>query len=256
VLREAQWMRALILAAGEGRRLGTLTDRTPKPMLEVAGRPILEHNVRLLVRHGVREIAINTHHRADAIVAHFDDARVAALGARIRFSHEAELRGTAGALVPLIDFFSETFLILFGDNLSTCDLTLLVQAHRASGAVATVALHEREDPSSSGVAVLAQDGTITTFIEKPRPGETSSTWVNAGIIVAEPAALASVPRERPSDIGRDLLPALVRGERRVFGYRMSERLWWIDTPEDYERTRLECAAPSLDPSPKGPPING
>jgi NDP-sugar pyrophosphorylase family protein len=213
-------------------------------MLDVAGRPILEHNVRMLVGAGVTDIAMNLHHRGDVIREHFGDG--AQFGARIRYSEEPELRGTAGALVPIIDYFTSTFLIVFGDNLTTCDVPRLIATHRAAGAVATVAVFHREDTSASGVAELAHDGTIVRFVEKPKPGESDSTWVNAGIIVAEPELLEFVARDRPSDMGRDVLPAMLAADRRLAAYRMSERLWWIDTPEDYARTRSEFAAPLRD----------
>jgi mannose-1-phosphate guanylyltransferase len=240
-------VRALILAAGVGSRLGALTDAVPKPMLEVGGAPILEHNVRALVAAGVRDIAINLHHRGEAIEDHFGDG--ARFGARIRYSRETELRGTAGALLPLTDYFTETFLVLFGDNLSTCDLSRVIARHRSAGAEATVALFHRDDVGASGIALLDGDDRIVRFIEKPRPEEAFSKWVNAGIVVAEPGVLAFVPRDRPSDMGRDVLPALLAAGSTVAGYRMSEGLWWIDTPEDYERTKTEFAAARSSVSP-------
>jgi NDP-sugar pyrophosphorylase family protein len=147
------------------------------------------------------------------------------------------LRGTAGALVPLATFLGDaTFVILFGDNVSACDLTRFLTEHRRGGAIATVALYFRSDPGSSGVADLGADGRIARFIEKPGERATEGRWVNAGIVAVEPAVLAYVPRNRPSDLGRDVLPRLIEAGENVRGYRMTERLWWIDTPEDYERT--------------------
>src|ERR1700676_2990811 len=116
-------MRAFVLAAGEGRRLRPLTERVPKPMIEIRGRPILEHNVRLLVRHGFDDITINTHYLPDVVTAHFGDGRK--FGARISYSHEDELLGTAGALNAVRARFDETFAVLYGDNLTTCDLSRL-----------------------------------------------------------------------------------------------------------------------------------
>ena len=221
-------MRALILCAGEGRRLGSLKGEQPKPMMVVDGRPILEHNVRMLVRFGVTELAINTHYKPQSITAHFGDG--GALGASIRYSYEPELRGTAGAAVPLLDFFDGPFMVLFGDNLTTCDLRRLMGLHRERGASATVALFWRSDPRAGGIAEVDQ---------KPDATQVFSHWVNAGILVAERHVLDYIPRDRPSDWGRDVLPALIAAGEAVRGYRMTERLWWIDTPEDYERTKAE-----------------
>ena len=228
-------MRALILAAGEGSRLRPFTDRVAKPMLEVGGLPILEHNVRLAAQHGITDLVINLHHRPEAIVDHFGDG--SKFGVAIRYSHEPVLLGTAGALNPFRAFFAEaTFAVLYGDNLTTCDLSAVIARHRATQAVATIALFHREDPAASGIVALDDAGFVTRFLEKPQPEEIFSRWVNAGILVLEPAALDAVALHGPSDFGRDVLPELLARGQRVAGYTMSEELWWIDSPADYQRT--------------------
>jgi NDP-sugar pyrophosphorylase family protein len=234
-------MRALILAAGEGQRLRPFTQTMPKPMLSIAGRPILEHNVRLLERHGVREIAINLHHQPQAIRAHFGDG--SSFGVHLRYTHEPELLGTAGALTQLRDYFTETFLVLYGDNLSTCDIGALLAQHRSHAAETTIALFSREDVSASGVAILDEADRIIGFIEKPAPGQTASTWVNAGIVAFEPHVLGYISRT-PCDFGRDVFPRMLAEKCALSGYRMreSESLWWVDSPADYERTQKACAA--------------
>lgn len=231
------FMRALILAAGEGQRLRPLTETMPKPMLSIAGRPILEHNVRLLRQHGIDDIAINLHYRPQTILKHFGDG--SAYGVCIRYSSEPELLGTAGALVLLRDFFADApFFVIYGDNLSTCDLSALLALHRTREAQATIALFHREDVSASGVVTLDENERITSFIEKPFPGQTPSKWVNAGIVACEPSVLANIVHT-PCDFGHDVFPALLAQGRTIAGYRMGpkERLWWIDSPADYARTK-------------------
>lgn len=227
-------MQALILAAGEGTRLRERTVAIPKPMIEIAGKPILEHNVLLLASHGICDITINTYHQPKRIIDHFGDGT--RFGVKISYSHERQLRGTAGALVPLVDTLLSTFVVIFGDNLTSCNLSKMLDFHRAKRAEATIALFFREDVRSSGVAEIESDGRIRRFIEKPTAGQISSNWVNAGIVFAEPILHDYVPRDRPSDLGRDIFPAMLTNRCQVFGYRMTEQLYWIDTPEDYERT--------------------
>ncbi len=232
-------MRAVILAAGEGQRLRPLTKDDPKPMLVVAGKPILEHNVRLLARHGITEIAINTHHCAGSITEHFGDG--SALGVKITYSHESRALGTAGALLPLRDFLSSTFLVLYGDNLTTCNISALAEFHASKQGLATLAVFQRENPSAGGIVSIEDDDRIARFVEKPQSNEIFSPWVNAGIMVCEPRFVDAIPAGE-SDFGKDVLPALIRDRQPLFAYRMdeiSERLWWIDSPEDYERTKSE-----------------
>ncbi len=231
-------MNALLLAAGVGSRLRPYTDDRPKPMLAIGGRPILGYNLAMLAAGGVREVAINLHHLPGVIREYVGDG--SAWGLRVRYSEEPALLGTAGALLPVAAMFrDETFAIVFGDNLNELDLASMVRHHRASDAVATVALYERADVSQSGVAELDAAGRITRFVEKPRAGETASHWVNAGAIVAEPALLEPIPRGRSSDLGREILPALAaRGE--LAGYRMTGEHWWFDRTGDYERALTDA----------------
>lgn len=232
-------MKAMILAAGVGSRLQPLTDLIPKPMVPIAGRPIIEYTVASLAAHQIRDLVINLHHRPETVREHLGDGRQ--WGARIQYSFEKELRGTAGALKPWRAFFDGTFLVVYGDNLTTCDFGRMVDFHRANAAFVTMALSHREDVSQSGIAALDGSGRILRFIEKPVAGEEFSQWVNAGILVLEPGAIDLIADGRASDFSRELLPQWIADGRRVFGYRMSpaERLWWIDRPEDLVRVQQE-----------------
>jgi len=229
-------MKAMLLAAGEGRRLRSLTDRIPKPMLRIAGRPILEYNIRLLAYYGFREIIINLYHCPEVVTDYFGDG--SRWGVSIRYSLEEKLLGTAGAVKRVQAFFDQTFLVMYGDNLTNCNLNALLARHRATSAMATVALFYRQDVSASGVAVLSEEDRIRRFIEKPQMNSVSSHWVNAGLLVLEPQVLQFIPEDHPVDFGYDVLPALIAEGLPVFGYRMTEKLWWIDTPEAYEQVRL------------------
>src|ERR1700736_5588336 len=227
--------KAMLLAAGEGRRLRPFTDDRPKPMIAIGGRPILEHTVRLLARYGVRDIAINLHYHPESIVNHFGDG--ARFGVRIRYSRESELLGTARAVKKLESFFDEPFLVVYGDNLTDIDVERFSRFHRSNHAIATIALFTRENATDSGIVGVTEDGRVTRFLEKPKSDEIFSNWVNAGMLVAEPGILEYIPASGPSDFGRDVLPALLAAGLPVFGYRMTENLYWIDSPEDYQRTQ-------------------
>jgi len=224
----------MLLAAGEGRRLGSITLDRPKPMLEISGRPILEHNLRFLARHGIRELIVNLHHCPEAITQYFGDG--SAWGVEISYSYEPALLGTAGAVRNVSQHFNQTFVVMYGDNLTTCDLGRVIDLHRRKNAVATVALFHRENATASGIAEIDDDDRILRFLEKPRIEEIFSRWVNAGILVLEPAVLDFIPEGRASDFGRDVLPALLAAGQSVYGYRMTEELWWVDSLEDLERT--------------------
>ncbi len=232
-------MHAVILAAGEGRRLRPLTEHAPKPMLRVAGKPLLEHNVRLLRRYGITDLIINSHHCPESIENYFGDG--SEFGVKIAYSREPELLGTAGALRPLQKVLTSAFMVLYGDNLTTCNLRALAEFHRSKHGVATLAVFNRENPTAVGILSMDADDRIVRFLEKPNRDEIFSSWVNAGIMVCEPAVFQAIPPGF-SDFGKDIIPALLLARQAIFAYRMdgkSERLWWIDSPEDYERTNVE-----------------
>jgi len=235
-------MHAMILAAGRGTRLGRMTAVTPKPMIALGGKPILEHTLGWLRRNGIRDIVINLHHHGERIRSYFGNG--SRFGVRLCYSVESELLGTAGALVPVRDRFTSTFLVVYGDNLFDCDVRRLVAWHRDRGAMATMALHERADARQSGVVRLDEGSRIVGFVEKPGAARAFSGLVNAGLLVFEAGMLAAIPGDRPSDLSYDVIPHLLREGRRLYGYvvREPECVFPVDTPEDYARTCALAAA--------------
>ena len=224
----------MILAAGFGTRLRPLTDRIPKCMVPVRGKPILERTVEWLRSSGISEIIINVSHLADKIMDHFGD------GSRwcthITYSIEDRPLGTAGGVKNASWFFDGPFLVWYGDNISECNIDRLCRFHRLNGGLATIAVHYREDVSQSGIVEFDSNGRIMRFIEKPRADQVLSHWVNAGIYVLEPAVLDHISDHGAPDFGRDIFPSILSEHAGVFGYRLSaeEGLTWIDRPEDFQ----------------------
>jgi NDP-sugar pyrophosphorylase family protein len=204
-------MNAMILAAGKGTRLYPMTETLAKPMVPIGGTPVLEHTVRWLRDHGVRRLAVNLHHRPESVRGHFGDG--SRFGVEIRYSEESELLGTAGGVKRIESFFEDPFLVVYGDVLTDLDLGALVAFHRTVGSVAhaTLALDRRPDAAQGGVVELDADHRIQRFVEKPRPDEIRSPWVNSGVMVLDRALLARIPAGRFSDFGREVLPEWVVG---------------------------------------------
>lgn len=212
-------------------------------MIEIGGKPVLQYNIELLAHAGVGEAVINLHYQPEAIRSHFGDGR--RFGLTIAYEYEPALLGTAGAVRnAAARLRNGDFLVVYGDNLSTIDIAALVAFHREKDADLTIALYHRDDPSSSGIVALDKDSRITRFVEKPRRGEIFSHWVNAGYLVAKSWILDAIPADREYDFGRDLLPRLIAESARVYGYRMTEALWWIDSVEDYHRTQAAFVEPA------------
>jgi mannose-1-phosphate guanylyltransferase len=227
----------MILAAGAGTRLRPLTDRMPKCMVPIGGKPLLEHTIEWLHGYGVSEIAINLCYMPGAVMEHFGDGR--RWGVRITYSLEEDALGTAGGVRKMAGFFDGPCLVWYADNLSRCRIDRLIEQHRDHAGLATIALFQRDDVSQSGIVGMDESGRITRFLEKPRPEEVFSHWVNAGIYILEPSVLECILSCGAPDFGRDVFPRFIAAGQPLYGYKLAsdEGLWWIDRPEDLARVR-------------------
>ena len=226
-------MKAMVLAAGRGTRLRPLTDTCPKPMVPIAGRPLLEHVLVLLRQHGFDQIAINLHHLPEIVRNYFGDGT--AWDVKLTYSLERSLLGTAGAVRRLDWYFDEPFLVYYGDHLANVDLTSLSVAHESSSAIATVGLIEKPDAASSGIVDLSPDGLIRRFVEKPRPEQVFDGFlVNAGIYVCQPAIMDWIGAGATADFGHDIFPNLLESAQALMGFRLDGQLLGTDTLERYQ----------------------
>ncbi len=227
-------MKAVILAAGKGTRLASVTATMPKSLIQVKGKSILEHIVELCRRHGISELFVNTHHFAEKIVSTLGDG--SRFGLNITYSYETELLGTAGAVKNFEVHLSHgPFFVLYGDNYSEYDLNLLIQKSNLHKALGTIAFHYRDDVSSSGVGEFGADGRILRFLEKPKPGDSLSHWVNAGIYYFLPGILERIPNGN-SDFAKDIFPRLLGSGIPLYGVCANSDVLAFDTPEMYENS--------------------
>lgn len=237
-------MKAVVLAAGRGSRLGTLTEDRPKPMLPVRGRPVIAHVLERLAAAGVGEVFVNLHHRPDALREYCGDG--GRWGLRISYAFEPELLGTAGAVANFAPHLGDApFFVVYGDNYLECDFGTLRDGHADARALATLALFEKEDASGSGIVEMGAGGRISRFVEKPSPDTALHRLVNGGLYVCSPAILPLLPETRPCDFGYDVFPRLLAAGHALYGRVMSGHVWGIDTPSLY---RGLCARMAHDPA--------
>jgi NDP-sugar pyrophosphorylase family protein len=233
-------MRAIILAAGKGERLKSVTDFLPKPMIVYEGKPILEHNVDLCKKYGVTEIYINLHHLPEIITDKFGDG--SNRGVNITYSFEEELLGTAGAVKRIADRYwteesrkDEPFFVVYGDMHSEYNLEYLYTKSVETHAPVVIGFHHREETKHFGVAEFSEDGKILKFVEKPKPGESDSRWVNVGIYVLRPEILKFIP-DGFSDFGKDIFPDLLRRGLKLYGVCDDKDVKMFDTIELYRKS--------------------
>jgi NDP-sugar pyrophosphorylase family protein len=229
---------AVVLSAGLGTRLRPLTDTCPKPMVPVAGVPLLERTVRHLARHGVMDICINLHHLPQVVLEHFGDG--SAFGVRLHFSVENELLGTSGALNAFREFLHEPFLVWYGDVLSEFDVAAFCRYHVQKAGLTTVGLYRVDNPTQCGLVDMDNHGRITRFVEKPPVAFTD--LANSGVYACEPGVMDFVPDVGFSDFGKDVFPAMLEAGAAMYGYPIEECLIDIGSPEKLTRADALLAA--------------
>ncbi|HIK04387.1 MAG TPA: NDP-sugar synthase [Trichormus sp. M33_DOE_039] len=232
-------MKAMILAAGKGTRVRPITYTTPKPMIPILQKPVMEFLVELLRQHGFDQIMVNVSHLAEEIENYFRDGQ--RFGVQIAYSFEGKIDdqgkligeaiGSAGGMRRIQDFspfFDDTFVVLCGDALIDLDLTAAVKWHKSKGSIATIISKSvpLEEVSSYGVVVTDEDNRVKAFQEKPSVEEALSTNINTGIYIFEPEVFKYVPSGVEYDIGSQLFPKLVEIGAPFYAIPMDFE--WVD----------------------------
>lgn len=238
-------MKAVVLVGGEGTRLRPLTYTTPKQMLPVGRRPMIERVLEWLAGHGVDEAVLSLGYRPDAFLKAYPAGE--SCGVRLHYAVEDSPLDTAGAIrfAAIEAGVDSTFLVVNGDVLTDLDVTALVAFHGSHGAEATIALTPVDDPSRFGVVPTEADGKVVAFIEKPPPGQAPTNLINAGTYVLEPSVLERIPGARRVSIERETFPSLV-AEGHLYALGSAAR--WLDagTPATYLAANLAYAPMGCD----------
>ena len=221
----------VLMAGGLGTRLRPLTETCPKPMLRIGGRPILEMILENFIECGFRRFYISVNYMADIIKSHFDDG--ARWGVQIRYIHESQPLGTAGALSLLPEQPTEPLLVMNGDIMTKMNFAQLLDFHREHHAQATMCVREYDFQVAYGV-VKINHHTITSIEEKP----IQRFFVNAGIYVLEPDALMKIPSNTFFDMPTLFDHLIVAGQETV---AFPIREYWLDIGHmnDFERANIE-----------------
>ncbi len=231
-------MKAVVLVGGFGTRLRPLTATTPKQMLSVVDRPMIEYVISTLRHGGVSEVTLALGYKEDLFRAAYPDAVCA--GVSLSYAVEPEPLDTAGAVRFAADAagIDEPFLVVNGDVLTDIDVGSLWDRHHETGAQATIALTRVEDPSRFGVVPTDAQGRVLGFVEKPSRNEAPTNWINAGVYVLEPEILGCIAPGRRVSIEREVFPSLV-AENRLRAVKSGA--YWIDigTPSTYVQAQLD-----------------
>ncbi|MBQ3394872.1 MAG: HAD-IIIA family hydrolase [Synergistaceae bacterium] len=230
-------MKTVIMAGGKGTRIASVNADVPKPMIEIAGKPVLEHTIECLRSQGFDDVIITVSHMADVIMNHFGDGKN--FGVKIEYYVEDKPLGNAGALFRLRNKLGERFLLLNADVIFDVDLNRFAEYHADKHALATLFTHPNSHPYDSGIIIADKNNSVTQWLTKE---DTRPQWyrnrVNAGIHIIESYALDDVDTEghEKIDLDRQILKPLCRSGR-VFCYDSPEYVKDMGTPERYTQVQ-------------------
>ncbi|MCC7431306.1 NDP-sugar synthase [bacterium] len=231
-------MKAMILAAGKGTRVRPITYTTPKPMIPLIRKPVMESIIEYLKSYNFDQIVVNTSHLAPAIENYFRDGE--RFGVKMAYSFEGKFvngqlegkaLGSAGGMKKIQDFsgfFDDTFIVMCGDALVDIDLNEVLAFHKERKAIATIVLKkvELDEVSKYGVVQTDKTGKILKFQEKPKKEDAVSTTINTGIYLFAPKIFDFIPSGKEYDIGSELFPALVKANASLYGIEVPFQ--WVD----------------------------
>jgi len=237
---EETTMKAVVMAGGEGSRLRPLTLGRPKPMVPIATKPVMQHNLDLLKRHGITEVVVTVQYLASMIQDYFGDG--SQFGMKIVYSVEETPLGTAGSVKLAQKHLTDTFLVISADALTDFDLTQIVSFHKERKALATLTLYRVPNPLEYGVIITREDGQIVQFLEKPSWGEVFSDTVNTGIYVLEPDVLDYFEHNKVFDFSQDLFPMMLKKGDPLYGFIAPG--YWCDVGnlQEYIRANADLLA--------------
>lgn len=257
-------MKAMVLAAGLGTRLRPITYGMPKPMVPVLNRPVMEHILRLLARHGFGEAIANLHWFPELIEGRFGDG--SALRLDLTYSREERLLGTSGGVRNAAGFLGDAFLVISGDALTDIDLAAMREFHESHDGLATLATKRVRDTSQFGVAISGSDGRIQGFQEKPDPTEALSDLANCGIYMfrsgvfdffPEPGKSRAAGPEGPpgfADWAMDVFPALLESDVPFYSHEVGAYWNDIGNLEELRQGNLDALHGEVEVEPGAPQV--
>lgn len=233
-------MKAIIMAGGKGTRLMPISALSPKPMTKLMGLPLLEHIVELLRQNGFKELCMTLGYMPDQITDYFGDGEK--FGVSIEYRIEENPLGTAGGVRACMDFVNDDFLVISGDAACDFDLKSLLSQHKAKNADLTMALYSHPEPLRYGTVLIAEDGQVRSFIEKPDWNRVVTDFVNTGIYIVSPRVMKLIPENTAADFAKDLFPLLTERGDKMVGVPMAG--YWCDIGDT--KSYLQCCMDALD----------
>ncbi|MDE0331429.1 MAG: NDP-sugar synthase [Nitrospinae bacterium] len=249
-------MRAFVMAAGYGKRLGALGEEIPKPLLPLGGVPLIGFALEKLAAVGVSEVAVNLHHGAEKICSALGDY---AHGVHVHYFHEHEILGTAGGIKNAEAFLcekNEPFFVINADAPCGANLKTALDHHQKGGFLATLILRRSPEAQQYGVLEFDEEGRLRKFLGESAPGSPrgeSSQAMFTGLSVMSPEMLSHIPAGKESDISTQIYPSLMESDARI-GAILSDSYWMdVGTSTRYLQANMDVMSGEFAPDFNWPP---
>lgn len=231
-------MKAVIVAGGKGERLKPLTDSIPKPMVEVAGEPILQHIINLLKKAGINSFILALCKMPQVIEDYFGNG--SKFGVNIRYTYEEESNplGTAGAIYKAKQFINETFIVTYADILRELDVKSMLKQHQEKNAFATLNVYRRSSQGAKSYLEFGEDKKITKFVERPNAAKLAKEiWTNGSFYILDPGIFRLIPKNKKIDFGQDIFPMLLKEGKPIYAFPSKDYFIDIGDLEKLDRAR-------------------
>jgi D,D-heptose 1,7-bisphosphate phosphatase len=219
----------VILAGGLGTRLSNVNSNKPKALTEVLGEPILENQIKKLTKLGIEEILLLVGYKANEIQNYFGNG--SNYGLKIKYIVEKEQLGTGGAIINALPLLDNEFMVIYGDIFFDFSIKKLFDFHKDNKSEASLVVHPNDHPYDSDLVLMDKKARVQKILPSPHPkGLYYENLVNAAAYVFNKSTLLNYPVKK-FDIAKELIPRLIKAKKRIFGYRTSEYLKDMGTPD-------------------------
>lgn len=233
--------KAVILAGGKGSRLAPFIKNTPKALIKISGKPVIEHQIKLLREYGIKEIWILLGYLGEKIRKYLQDGKKWKV--KIHYHQEEKLMGTAGALKILENKIKENFLVFSGDIMTDFDVKRFINYHRQKKGIASIIVHPSDHPFDSDLVEVDNDGKITSLLIRPHPpGINFGNLSIASVFIFSPKIFKYIHNKIKTDIEKDTLPLILESKEKIYAYNSPEYFKDIGTPERLFKVREDYAS--------------
>lgn len=237
-------MKVVILAGGKGTRMGSLSQNIPKPMINIANKPILQYQIEIAKRFNLTDIILLTGYKGEVVEDYFGNGEN--WGVNISCYRETIPLGTAGAVKEVEDYLRDDFLVFYGDVIMDIDLKSVIQYHLKMKPVATLVVHPNDHPYDSDLIEVNNEGKVIAFHSKPHKQDIFlRNLVNAAIYILSPRIMNFLPKGTYSDFGKDIFPKLVNAGEIIYAYNTPEYIKDIGTLERLEEVERDIVSGKL-----------